>query len=222
MTPPGTGGRRLLTVAVGLLLGAAATWGASRLDWFTATVSTARGPVDVAATGAQLTPVPGGMALVAAAGVAAAVAVSGVARRVLGGLLAAAALGTGWAVGATAAVRPGAARLADLSGVAVAPGAAAAPVVGTAAPVLALAGALAVFLAGLLLVVRERGMPRLGARYAAPADGRRPTDPDRAAWEELDAGGDPTVDGPGPGDEAPGVAGEARGGPDRGPGERAV
>ncbi|WP_308292870.1 Trp biosynthesis-associated membrane protein [Pseudonocardia sp. McavD-2-B] len=47
----------------------------------------------------------------------------------------------------------------------------------------------------MLLVVREPRLPRLGARYAAPGTqaATTPADPDRAAWERLDAGGDPTV-----------------------------
>jgi hypothetical protein len=45
---------------------------------------------------------------------------------------------------------------------------------------------------GLGVLVRERRLPRLGARYAAPGARPAPTDPDRAAWQDLDAGRDPT------------------------------
>ncbi|CAA9401469.1 MAG: hypothetical protein AVDCRST_MAG66-1483, partial [uncultured Pseudonocardia sp.] len=42
-------------------------------------------------------------------------------------------------------------------------------------------------------LLTERRLPRLGTRYAAPGARRPPpTDPDRAAWQDLDAGRDPT------------------------------
>jgi hypothetical protein len=54
-------------------------------------------------------------------------------------------------------------------------------------------GAILLLAAGVALVVADRRLPRLGARYAArPA--HEPTDPDRAAWDALDAGRDPTAD----------------------------
>ena len=140
--------------------------------------------------GSGVQPVPVGVGLLALAGAAAAVAVSGIARRVLGAALVAAAVGGCVAVASTALAGPSTARLAELAGAAVAP---TATVSGTAAPLLALAGALAVAAGGLVLLLRERGLPRLGARYAAPAKARR-VDPDREVWDELDAGHDPTAD----------------------------
>ena len=60
-------------------------------------------------------------------------------------------------------------------------------------PVPAALGAILLLAAGVALVVADRRLPRLGARYAArPA--HEPTDPDRAAWDALDAGRDPTAD----------------------------
>jgi hypothetical protein len=47
--------------------------------------------------------------------------------------------------------------------------------------------------AGVFVLVRERRLARLGARYAAPGNRRVTADPDRAAWEALDEGRDPTV-----------------------------
>jgi hypothetical protein len=64
-----------------------------------------------------------------------------------------------------------------------------------AGPVPAALGATLLLAAGVALVVADRRLPRLGTRYSArPA--REPTDPDRAAWDALDAGLDPTADAP--------------------------
>jgi hypothetical protein len=70
----------------------------------------------------------------------------------------------------------------------------------TAAPVLAVAGAVLLAAAGVVVLVREPALPRFGARYAAAGARTTPADPDRAAWEALDSGRDPTAggrDGPG-------------------------
>lgn len=201
--PPPTGRRRLVLACLLLAAGGLALWGAGELTWFSAPAAATTGPAGPAATGstvavsgAALQPVPVGVGLLALAGSAAAVAVAGVARRVLGGALVLAALGAAWATATTALSRPAPAQLAELAGTAVA-----APVSGSAAPLLALAGVLAVLAGGLVLVLAEAGMPALGSRYRAPA-GRRHRDPDRSAWEELDAGRDPTADGPRGADQA--------------------
>jgi hypothetical protein len=75
----------------------------------------------------------------------------------------------------------------------------------TAAPLLVVAGAVVLLAVGVLVLVRERRLPRLGARYAAPGERRAERDPDRAAWQDLDEGRDPTVD---PADAPPGDAGD--------------
>jgi hypothetical protein len=36
-------------------------------------------------------------------------------------------------------------------------------------------------------------MPRLGARYQAPAQAKKAADPDRDLWQALDSGSDPTA-----------------------------
>ena len=108
------------------------------------------------------------MALLALAGVAGVLATGGFARRLVAGLLAAA--GAVQVVAATVALGGD----------------------GILGPLLAVAGG-AVMLAGAVLaVLREPRLPRLGARYAAAGDKRAQRDPDRAAWEALDAGEDPT------------------------------
>jgi hypothetical protein len=79
------------------------------------------------------------------------------------------------------------------------------PTDATGAPLLAVAGAVALLAVGVVVLVLERRLPRLGARYAAPGERRVERDPDRAAWQELDEGRDPTVD---PAEAPPGDAGD--------------
>jgi uncharacterized membrane protein (TIGR02234 family) len=177
-------------VCAALVLAAAGLWAGSRLAWFTAAVDApGRGRVAVRATGAEVAPALTGLALLALAAVPAAVALAGPLRRGLGVLLTAAGA---WAW--TVVVRllhppPTAAELAALPG---------APATGTpvpdsvtagVGPLPAALGALLLTGAGVVLLVRERRLPRFGARSRAAA-----ADPDRAAWEALDAGVDPTVE----------------------------
>ncbi|MBC3191386.1 Trp biosynthesis-associated membrane protein [Pseudonocardia sp. C8] len=201
MTAPGpdrTDRRTAGIVVLGLLAGAAALWGAGSAPWFTVGVPTAtRGTVSVSATGAQLQPVVTAVAALLVAAVAALVALSGIARRLLGVLVGAGALAV---VGLTlrlVAVPPTAAELASARAGLNAPNApqGVGAVTATPWPWLAVAGGVLALAATVLLVVREPRLPRLGARYAAPGarEGAADTDPDRAAWERLDAGGDPTV-----------------------------
>ncbi|SHK84562.1 Tryptophan-associated transmembrane protein (Trp_oprn_chp) [Pseudonocardia thermophila] len=115
----------------------------------------------------------GGVALLALAGIAGIVATAGVLRRIVGGLLAVAGCG----VAVAAAAQFGAAPLGAL---------------------VLLAGGLLLVAAGVLVAVREPGLARFGARYSRTAG--TAADPDRAAWDALDAGLDPTTapDPPGP------------------------
>jgi hypothetical protein len=142
--------RRPLAVAVvGLLVAAAATGGAALLAWPRAAPTW-----------------PGGVALVALAGVAGVAATGGVPRRLVGVLLAL--VGVAGAVAAVTDLPAGGAWLAG-------------------------AGALILAAAGAFVLVREPGMPRFGSRYARAGAAQRPADPDRAAWQDLDEGRDPTV-----------------------------
>jgi tryptophan-associated transmembrane protein len=111
-----------------------------------------------------------GIALLAVAAVAATVALAGVARRVLGAVLAAAGAAGVFAAGS-----------------------------GTGATVLAVVGISLLVAAGVALLVAEPSLARPGARYAARDGHRGEVDPDRRAWEELDAGRDPTQGQPGDG-----------------------
>ena len=56
------------------------------------------------------------------------------------------------------------------------------------------AGGLLMLAVGVFVVLREPRLARLGARYAAPGARTVEIDPDRAAWQDLDAGRDPTAD----------------------------
>ncbi len=217
-----SGPRTLGLVCAGLLVSAAALWGASEAVWYRVSVAVAgRAEQVVEFTGAQVRPSLGGVALVALAGVAGVVATGGAVRRIVGGLLAAAGLAVG-----------GAGLLGLLTSPFASDGPAASlptpppgvtldalryqPTDTTPAPLLAVLGGLLLVAVGVLVLVREARLPRFGARYATGrvgSGGARPppTDPDRAAWEELDAGLDPTDP-----RAAPGATGfhQARGRPD--------
>ena len=179
-----TGARALLAVCAGLAVAAAALWAAAALPWVL--VRSAGRPA-LELTGAVLVPALTGIALVALAGIAGIVATAGLVRRVLGWLLAAAALAV---VTTTVPVvfgdplagvppedLPGGARAVEL----------------TAAPLLAAAAAVVLVAVGLAVAAREPRLPRLGARYSATARSRAGQDPDRRAWQDLDDGRDPTV-----------------------------
>ncbi|MBE1464471.1 Trp biosynthesis-associated membrane protein [Kibdelosporangium phytohabitans] len=60
---------------------------------------------------------------------------------------------------------------------------------------LALLGGLAVVAAGVLLVRRGHRMPRLGAKYQAPAAARSASEPsgEKEMWRALSEGDDPTL-----------------------------
>jgi hypothetical protein len=175
--------RALGTACAGLALSAVLLWAGSATVWYRV-LRPGAAPVEL--TGASVAPWLGGTALLALAGVAGVVATGGVLRRLVGALLGLA--------GAGVLVLGMQALLTD-------PNATDA----TGAPLLAVAGALVLLAVGITVLVRERRLPRLGARYAAPGERRAERDPDRAAWEELDEGRDPTVD---PAEAPPGDAGD--------------
>lgn len=195
--PARTGsGRRLGVACAGLGAAAALLWGGSAGVWFTVTPP-GRPPVELA--GSAVSSVPGAVALLALAGVAAVVATRGPLRRVLGGLLAlaggAAATATGrrllgdpFAAGARASGLP---QLPPGVSVDALRGQ---PVDVSAVPLAAVAGAVLLLAVGLFVLLSEPRLAHLGARYGTPRTPQAELDPDRAAWRELDAGGDPTVD----------------------------
>jgi uncharacterized membrane protein (TIGR02234 family) len=181
-------------VCLGLVIGAGALAGAAHLGWFTGRVdAVGRGTVTVTADGADLVPALSAVALLALAAVAATVAVAGPARRVLGAVVAAAGGYVGVMVVRLLLSPPTPGDLAALP---------AAPAGGTPVadsvtpgpgPLPAALGATLLLAVGIVLVAADRRLPRLGARYTARPV-HEPTDPDRAVWDALDAGRDPTAD----------------------------
>lgn len=182
--------RGLGLACLGLAAAAGLVGGASALTWYTVTPA---GRAPVGFTGAQVSPSLAGFALVALAGVAALVATGGIVRRIVAGLLAVAGAVVAW-TGVVALTRTAytlGGLPADLP-----PAATSSPPALdiTAAPWLAVAGGIVLVAVGTVVALREPRLSRLGSRYAAPAARRVEVDPDRAAWQDLDAGRDPTAD----------------------------
>ena len=192
-----SGRRGLALCTVALVLAAALLWVASGLVWYRVTAQVPlRGPVPVTFTGSQAWPPVLGLAPLALAGVAALLALAGPVRRVLGLLVAA--LGI-WVV--VASVR---AVIGPHPGV-LDPGYPAPPqgvtldalrdqpLASTGAPWAAAAAGSAMVAAGVWVCLRERDLPRFGARFTVGHDRPRQPDQDRAWWDALDGGSDPTV-----------------------------
>jgi uncharacterized membrane protein (TIGR02234 family) len=218
---------RLFGAIVVLLLAAAVVlWGASRTTWVSQVVEGVPVPRTNTADGAAAEPILVPWALLCLAAVGGLLATSGWGRRVVGTLVAVAGL---WAV------LRGVAGLADPASealpVGVRPGDRPLPAETVlAGPSLGVLGGVLMLAAGLLAARFAAVLPRLGARYDAPtraagdragdgaADGAAdvratPADPDRALWEALDEGHDPTADRPaGRAPDPPG--GRASGRPD--------
>lgn len=181
-----SGARRLTSVLLALACSAFGLWLATRLVWVRRDYTGGlRGPVTVAATGAQLRPELAATALVALAAAAAVVATSGWARRVVGALVA---LAGGWAVWLSGVIPDGDAPTGAAAAGAIPAGLPAR----TAAPLLGTASGLLLLAAGLAVVVWASGMSRLGARYGAPSTRRAAPDGDSGWWAAMDAGEDPT------------------------------
>jgi len=196
----------LLLVCLTLAGAAGALEGAARVAWFTGDVdAVGRGTVTVTADGADLLPALSAVALLALAAVAAAVAVAGPARRVLGAVVAAAGGYVCVLVVLLLLSPPPPAALAALPGAPAGGTAVADSVALRPGPAPAALGAILLLVAGVALVVADRRLPRLGARYAARPAHHEPTDPDRAAWDALDAGRDPTADPADAGESRPGA-----------------
>jgi uncharacterized membrane protein (TIGR02234 family) len=192
-----TPARRLAGTVLALLLASVALWLAGAAVWLRASYrGPLRGSIAVSATGAELKPHLGALALLALALVAALVASAGRLRRVLGVVAAGVAAwvlytGVEWYLGPVSGALDGTAHPPPAEAVAVGQPAR------TGAAVL-------VIVAGLLLLVAAVGMirwaavmPGMGSRYTAPAAARRSPDGDGDWWQALDAGDDPTTGGSG-------------------------
>ena len=209
-------GRRLAAICLALLGGALGLWVATRLSWFTTAVeAVGRGPVPVIADGTEVVPALAGLALLAAAAIPAAVALAGALRRVLGVLVAAGGALAGWRVTAALVNPPSAADLSALPGAPAGGTPAAGPVALGLGPLPAVVGAALLVVAGVVLVMGEQRLPRFGGRFARErrengparaAGSGRGAEPDRAAWDALDAGRDPTLDSSSGGNGAPGAS----------------
>jgi uncharacterized membrane protein (TIGR02234 family) len=207
-------GRLLGAVVVLLVAAAVVLWASSRATWVSQVVEGLAGSRSSTADGATAEPVLVPWALLCLAAVGGLLATAGWGRRVVGTLVAVAGL---WAV------LRGAAGLADPASealpVGVRPGDRPLPAEAVlAGPLLGVLGGLLMLAAGLLAARYAAVLPRLGARYDAPTRGAgearaTPADPDRALWEALDEGRDPTGEPPaGPGPDASG--GRSPGRPD--------
>jgi len=192
-----SGRRGLALCTVALVAASALLWVSSGLVWFRVTAQVPlRGPVPVTFTGAQAWPPVLGLAPLTLAGVAAVVALAGPVRRLLGGLVAAFGV---WAV--EAALRglfgphPGPL---DPGYPSPPPGVDVdalrdQPLVATGAPWAAVAAGLLMLAVGVRVMSRERDLPRFGARFTVGHDRPRRPDQDRAWWDALDEGSDPTA-----------------------------
>ncbi len=176
-------------------------------------------------SGSDLVPLAGALALVALAGLAAVIATRGVLRRVAGALLmlfgvragaavtASVTAATVVSVAASKVASPASAADSGTAGSTTSGGTSGGPFVvsgsaghaimsGTPWHVAVLAGALLIFLAGLLTALRGPDWPVMSARYDAPAGQRaggarseRGRALDAATmWESLNGGEDPTYD----------------------------
>lgn len=168
---------------VGLLaLAALGLWLSSLMTWsWTQHVDDLRGTVTTKNSGAQQESALVPLAVLSLALIAAVVATGGWLRRVFGVVVVASGFGALWlaanGIGEVVGTHPaGYPTLTVIGGHGLA----------------AFAGLL-ILGAGTTLVITGHRMPRLGARYQAPAQARKVTDPDRELWQALDAGEDPTV-----------------------------
>lgn len=165
----------LLAVGAGLL------WLASRFTWTWSIDRTPlRGNVVAVRTGDQAVRALVPLALLALAAVAALLAVGGWLRRIVGVLVGCAGLAVLWLaigdLGSVFGTHPNGYPLSQI----------------LAGRGIAVLGGVALGIAGLLTVRGAGRMPRLGARYAAPAEAKRAANADAELWHALSEGRDPT------------------------------
>ncbi|GAA3435776.1 Trp biosynthesis-associated membrane protein [Kutzneria kofuensis] len=175
--------RRPLWTVVGLLaLASLLLWASSLMTWsWTQHSDPLAGVVTTKLTGSEREAALVPLALLSLALIAAVVATGGLVRRIAGGVVFLVGVWTVWLAfdGANEvfSTHPDAYPFATIA----------------AGHGIAVLAGLAVTLAGVLLVRSGHRMPRLGAKYQAPSQARRVSDPDRELWQALDAGSDPTA-----------------------------
>jgi uncharacterized membrane protein (TIGR02234 family) len=192
-TVPGPRSRRrpLWLVVVLLVAAAAALWGSAKLAWVAAPVEKPGAlHTPEVATGGTAVPVLVPLAVLSLAAIAAAVATGVRLRRVVGGLV----VVLGVVLGVLAA-RGAGAQPADVAETLAKTGRASVSLATARLEVpfaraLAAFAALADIAAGVLLMLRARAIPRMGAKYSRkPA----PPDADKQLWDALSEGSDPTA-----------------------------
>lgn len=183
----------LLLLAAGGVLGLVA---ASR-PWGTGEQSSSLSVTSTPVSGSDLLPLAPAVALVALAAVVAVPAVRRAGRRIVGAVLAL--LGAVQAVMAVVVLPDLAGRVSDwLTTGPEAAGPVDSVSTTPAWPVAVVVAGLLVAVAGLLVAVRGPSWPAMGARYERPGGGgrreraARPAEGNRAAWDALDRGDDPT------------------------------
>jgi uncharacterized membrane protein (TIGR02234 family) len=186
VTPDASGRRELLVAIVLCLVGSAFVLVAVSRAWVSYSAGTAPLPTrSFAVSGHRLVPGARALALVGLAGIAAIPATRRLARVAVGVVVSLAGLGIG-AVVVRALADPDAAmrRAGPFTDFHVADGSD----LGSW-PYVALVGAVSLFAAGALVVVRGGAWASMAARYEAPSERRRT---DGSLWEALDRGEDPT------------------------------
>ncbi|MEU4403203.1 Trp biosynthesis-associated membrane protein [Streptosporangium sp. NPDC023963] len=193
-----TGRRELWIWLAACVAGAALVLLAAGRDWFTVTYDTR----EVAVSAAELVPALGPAAWAALAAVVAVLATGGVWRGLVGAVMALGGAGmiagSWWGNGASAALRISAERAPTSAG--------AAPQVASAVvwPILASAGGLLLLAGGVAVILRGGRWPGMSGRYdrqgAGPGGAANRPAPaesalgERALWDALDEGVDPTAD----------------------------
>ncbi|RBQ20377.1 MFS transporter [Spongiactinospora rosea] len=190
--------RGLAIWVVACALGAGLTLFAAGRDWAKVTMGgVAGGPAStVPVSGGTLVPVLTPLALAAAASAVAVLATRGLWRRVVGAVLALCGVGAAVAAatGVSAASGPAAAEAAARQSALALSGQAAAQAVWPW-PAVALAGGVVLALTGLVACVRGGRWAAMSARYDRPGSRREAAaSGDRAMWDALDEGVDPTAD----------------------------
>ncbi|WP_019854682.1 Trp biosynthesis-associated membrane protein [Actinopolyspora mortivallis] len=186
-------GGLLAVCVIGILASAVGLWAAGSLVWLRQRYDTPFSGESVAEVSGsvvrgELSP----LALATLAAIAAVLATGGILRRLIGLVVVAEAVLLGWRLFDWA---DGPRGVAEIPGTPPGSRPLAVEEVSLFGPALMGASAVVLLVCGLLVLVAARRMPAMGARYSAPRQGGQTRDPQLRAWEDLDEGRDPTIDG---------------------------